>query len=162
MSFYESERWILMPIKQQPAKGIPLINILNQIQEEQGYIPQSSIAELADRYGIPESQLYGLVTFFKSFRTKPPGKHKISVCHGTSCYARGASLIYNRLVEELRLPEGDDTSPDGFCTVEKVYCVGACSRAPLMVVDGEIHGKIKSFQVPLLLQEMREQDDGNE
>jgi NADH:ubiquinone oxidoreductase subunit E len=135
-------------------KGIPLINILNRIQEEQGFISRSAIEELASAAGIPVSQLYGLVSFFKSFRTRPPGKHRISVCYGTACYARGAPLIYSRLEEELELYD-TDTSADGFFTVEKVYCVGACSRAPLIMVDDVIWGKIKSYQVPLMLQEFR-------
>lgn len=132
----------------------PLINILNQIQEEQGFIPRPAVEELAKAAGIPVSQLYGLVSFFKSFRTRPPGKHRISVCYGTACYARGAPHIYNRLVDELELYD-TDTSADGLFTVEKVYCVGACSRAPLMMVDDVIWGKLKSYQVPLMLQELR-------
>ncbi|ATW23651.1 NAD(P)H-dependent oxidoreductase subunit E [Candidatus Formimonas warabiya] len=135
-----------------------IINILNLVQEKLGYIPQSFLQELAHRSGISESQLCGLVSFFKSFRTQPTGKHRISVCYGTACYARGAPLIHDRLIGELKLDESD-TSADGFATVEQVYCIGACSRAPLLVVDHEIKGKLKSYQVPLILQELRDQDE---
>lgn len=135
-----------------------IINILNLLQEKEGFIPQPLLAELAELAGVPESQLHGLVSFFNSFRTKPVGKHKICICYGTACYARGAPLIYDRMAAELQLEEGEDTSPDGFATVEKVYCVGACSRAPVIVVDGEIRGKIKSHQVPFLIQELRKKE----
>lgn len=134
-----------------------IINILNKIQEEEGYIPQPMLKELASMSGVPESQLHGLVSFFNSFRTRPMGKHKICVCYGTACYARGAPLIYDRLVEELKL-DGTDTSPDGFVTVERVYCVGACSLAPVVVEDGQIKGKVRSHQIPFLIQEMRRKD----
>ena len=132
-----------------------LINILNQIQEEQGYVPRYRLTELAEENGVPESQLHGLVSFFNSFRSRPPGKHKVSVCYGTACYARGAPLINDRLMDELKLEDCEDTSADGFLTVDHVYCVGACSRAPLVVVDGQISGRMKSYQVPIMLEGLR-------
>lgn len=140
---------------QLPETDKQLINILNQIQEEQGYIPHSKLTQLAEQAGVPEAQLHGLMSFFNSFRSHPAGKHKLSVCYGTACYAKGASLIYNRLADELKLEEFYDTSADGFMTVEHVYCIGACSQAPLVVADGQINGKVKSFQVPILLEELR-------
>jgi NADH:ubiquinone oxidoreductase subunit E len=137
-----------------------IINILNQVQEDQGFIPQSLLTELAGLAGVPESQLHGLVSFFNYFRTRPAGKHRLSICYGTACYARGAPLIYDRLADELKL-DADGTSPDGFVTVEQVYCVGACSRAPIVIEDGQIKGKIKSHQVPFLIQEMETKHERN-
>jgi NADH:ubiquinone oxidoreductase subunit E len=141
--------------EQLPESNKQLINILNQVQEEQGYIPRSRLMELAEENGVPESQLHGLVSFFNSFRSRPAGKHKLSICYGTACYARGASLINDRLVDELKLDDCEDTSADGFLTVDHVYCVGACSLAPLIVVDGQIDGKIKSYQIPIMLENLR-------
>ncbi|MBP2653629.1 MAG: dehydrogenase conserved domain protein, nuoe and nuof [Firmicutes bacterium] len=135
-----------------------LINMLHLIQEEQGYISRNRLAELAEKAEVPVSQLQGLVSFFNSFRTYPAGKHRISVCYGTACYAKGAPLINDRLVDELKLKDNIDTSSDGLVTLEHVYCVGACSRAPLIVVDGEISGKIKSHQVPLILESLRRKE----
>lgn len=132
-----------------------LINILNQIQEEQGYIPHYRLTKLAEESGVPEAQLHGLVSFFNSFRSSPAGKHKLSICYGTACYARGAALIYDRMVDELNLEDNADTSTDGFVTVDHVFCVGACSQAPLVVLDGVINGKIKSYQVPIILEDLR-------
>jgi NADH:ubiquinone oxidoreductase subunit E len=140
-----------------PENERQIINILNRVQEKEGFVPQPLLAELADLMDVPESQLHGLVSFFNSFRTRPAGKHRISVCYGTACYAKGAPLIYDRLADELKLDD-DDTSPDGLVTVERVYCVGACSRAPVIVEDGQIKGKIKSHQVPFLIKELRKKD----
>lgn len=130
------------------------VNILHRIQAERGYIPQPYLQSLADITGIPESTQQGLISFFDSFRTRPTGKHCLSVCYGTACYARGAHLIYDRLCNDLDL-DLDGNSPDGFITVEKVFCVGACSQAPVIAQGDKINGKIKSHQVPFLIKELR-------
>lgn len=150
MSKKLEEEW-----EQLPESDKQLINTLNKIQEEQGYIPHYRLTELAKEAGVPESQLHGLVSFFNCFRSCPAGKHKLSVCYGTACYAKGAPLINDRLADELKLEDNTDTSADGFATVDHVYCVGACSQAPLVVVDGQINGKIKSFEVPIMLTNLR-------
>ncbi|UWG95401.1 NAD(P)H-dependent oxidoreductase subunit E [Dehalobacter sp. DCM] len=149
MSGYVEQLWDQLPENERQA-----MNILNKIQTEYGFIPRNLLFELAERTGIPESQLHGLVSFFKAYRTTPAGKHRIRICYGTACYARGASLIYDRFAEELKLESGD-TSADGLVTVEQVYCVGACSQAPVIIQDEEIKNRIQSYQVPLLLNDLR-------
>lgn len=149
MSEYIDQLWDQLSEKERKA-----VNFLNKIQAEKGFISRDLLIELSERIGIPESQLHGLVSFFDSFRTKPAGKHRIRICYGTACYARGASLIYDRFTEELKL-DGSDTSPDGLVTLEQVYCVGACSQAPVIIQDEEIKNKIKSYQVPLLIGDLR-------
>lgn len=130
------------------------INVLNKIQADYGFIPKELLVELAERLNIPESQLHGLISFFDSYRVRPAGKHKIRICYGTACYAKGAPLINDRLVEALNL-EGNDTSEDGLVTVEQVYCVGACSQAPIIIQDEEMKSRIKSYQVPMLIDNLR-------
>jgi NADH:ubiquinone oxidoreductase subunit E len=130
------------------------VNILNKIQEENGFIPANLLCELAEHIQIPEPHLHGLVSFFSAYRTRPAGKHRIRICYGTACYARGASLIYDRLAEELEL-NGGDTSADGLVTVEQVYCIGACSQAPVLLQNEEIKNKIKSYQIPSLIHDLR-------
>lgn len=140
-----------------PENERRILNCLNRIQAEKGFVPRDTLIELADRAGVPESQLHGLVSFFEAYRTRLPGRHLIRICCGTACYARGAPLLYDRLAEELDL-QGSDTSPDGFVTVEQVYCVGACSQAPVVIQDGAIMGRVKSYQVPLLLAALRKKE----
>lgn len=142
--------------EQWPENERRVVNILNQIQQEQGFIPGDMLKELAELAEVPEFQLHGLVSFFSSLRSRPAGEHHICVCVGTACYARGAPLIYERMIDELQLKGGEDTSADGLVTVEQVYCVGACSRAPVVLEDGQIKSKIKSYQVPFLLQELKD------
>jgi NADH:ubiquinone oxidoreductase subunit E len=133
------------------------VNILHRIQNEYGYIPRLSLTNLAAVTGIPESAQQGLISFFNSYRTRPTGKHCISVCYGTACYARGAHLIYDRLSQDLDL-DLDGNSPDGLVTVDKVFCVGACSQAPVIIEDDKLKGKVKSHQVPFLIRELRNKE----
>jgi NADH:ubiquinone oxidoreductase subunit E len=144
--------------EQLPESDRFLINELNRIQRTYGYISHEQVSKLAEKAGVPESQLHGLISFFNSFRSYRVGRHKLSVCYGTACYARGASLINDRLTDELELKNNNDTSADGFATVERVYCVGACSQAPLVVVDGQINGKLKSYQIPYMLNKLRKHE----
>ncbi len=134
----------------------PLISRLVKIQQEEGYISQVHAAELARDYHMDVGRLYTLISFFDGFRTCPPGRHKIDVCCGTACYEKGAELIYERLVDELELAPYQDTTPDGEVTVEQVYCVGACSQAPLVVIDGDVRSRMKSHQVPVVVRKLRQ------
>ncbi|SHN58128.1 NAD(P)H-dependent oxidoreductase subunit E [Desulfitobacterium chlororespirans] len=136
-----------------------LLNILNQLQEKNGYIAERDLEELAVLSGTPESVLHGLMSFFSSYRTRPLGRNHLLVCSGTACYACGADLIYNRLVSGLDLDEYG-TSPDGFITVEKVQCVGACSLAPVTITNKELEGKVKFTQITEKLASLRRCDGG--
>ncbi|MDT8903295.1 NAD(P)H-dependent oxidoreductase subunit E [Anaeroselena agilis] len=140
-----------------PENERQMINILNQIQQQKGYISREDLQELAAETGQPESVLQGLVSFFNSFRTRPLGRNHISVCYGTACYTRGADLLYDRLAGEMEL-DADGTSADGFVTIDKVQCVGACSLAPVLICNGDLEGKAKSHQMAGKLRELREED----
>ena len=136
-----------------------MINLLNQVQEKNGYISQTDLRQLAALTGQPEAKLHGLVSFFDSFRTRPLGKNHLSVCYGTACYTRGANLLYDRLANELEL-DADGTSTDGWITLDKVQCVGACSLAPVISVNGKLEGKLKAHQMPSTLQKLRDDHAG--
>ena len=140
-----------------PENERQLINILNQLQAKKGYISQEDLQNLSAETGQPEASLQGLVSFFNSLRTRPLGRNHLSVCYGTACYTRGAGLLYDRLAGELDL-DADGTTADGFITVDKVQCVGACSLAPVLVCNGALEGKVKSNQMPAKLRALREND----
>lgn len=144
-------------IQEMPEIEQQLVNILNELQDKNGYILQEDLHNLAELTGQPEAALHGMVSFFDSFRTCPLGRNHLSVCYGTACYARGANLIYDRLAADLEL-DGDGTSTDGFITLDKVQCVGACSLAPLISLNGKLEGKVKSRQMPSILKELRDSD----
>lgn len=144
-------------MQQLPENERQVINILHRMQDEKGYLAQEDLGKLAMLLNRPEAELQGLASFFEHFRTRPLGRNHLSVCYGTACYARGANLVYDRLAGALDLDEYG-TSPDGFITLDKVQCVGACSLAPVLIANGNLEGRIKSHQMPQKLKEMRETD----
>ncbi len=136
---------------------LSLLNELNKIQEERGFISRESVEELAQREGLTPSQLFGFVTFFNSFRIHPKGKIHLNVCYGTACYIRGAKLIYERLVDEFKL-DRRGISEDGLVTVETVYCVGSCSCAPVVVHEDEQIGRMNIQRTLALVHELIQQE----
>lgn len=135
-----------------------LLNILNRIQDINGYIGKKDLEELEILSGKPEAMLHALVSFFDAYRTRPPGRNRLCVCFGTACYACGADEIYDRLADGLELDEYG-TSADGFVTLEKVQCVGACSQAPVIMANSKLAGKVKADHMPAKLNELRKHDD---
>ena len=90
---------------------------------------------------IAPSKFFGVATFYSQFRHKPTGKNLLVACCGTACHVRGAEKISSSLRQELDLPEGEDTSRDGEFTLEQVACLGTCSVAPVVLVNGVVRGK---------------------
>jgi len=116
-----------------------LIPMMQDVQQEYGYLRQAELKELAGRLGVPLAQIYSVATFYASFRLMPKGDHTIQLCMGTVCFLKGAGRISEAIQQEFSLVPGG-TSPDGKFTFSPVNCVGACALAPVMVVDGEYHG----------------------
>ena len=92
---------------------------------------------------LPPSRVYGVATFYSYFTLEPPGVHTCVVCMGTACYINGATKLLDGIVEELGVSAGQTTS-DGQISVLTAHCVGACSVAPVVVIDGEVHGKLSA------------------
>ena len=117
-----------------------LIQMLNEIQEHFGYVPEEAQKELSKFLNIPMAEIYGVVTFYSRFSLVPKGKYAISVCMGTACFVKGSQKIMDRLLERLKIDVGE-TTPDGKFTIEETRCVGACGLAPVFTVNGEVYGK---------------------
>lgn len=118
-----------------------LISLLQDIQEEFGYIPEDVVSWFSKKLVIPESRFFGVATFYSQFHLQPRGKNVITACSGTACHVKGSERIIRGMRRELGLPDGENTTPDKEFTVEKVNCVGACSIAPVMIINKKIHGK---------------------
>ena len=116
-----------------------LIQMLNEIQEHFGYVPEEAQKELSKFLNIPMAEIYGVVTFYSRFSLVPKGKYAISVCMGTACFVKGSQKIMDRLLERLKIDVGE-TTPDGKFTIEETRCVGACGLAPVFTVNGEVYG----------------------
>jgi NADH-quinone oxidoreductase subunit E len=131
-------------IKKYSAQKGALIPILQGAQEGLGFLSEDTIAYIAKATGRTLAQVYGVVTFYTQFRLEPIGKHLVRICHGTACHVGGAEDIDAAVCGHLRLEEHGGTTPDMEFTVEKVVCVGACSLAPIILVDGVAHGRLDS------------------
>lgn len=119
-----------------------LITVLQEIQKDMGYIQEEVIHWFADRTNIPASKYYGVVTFYSQFHQKPRGKNIVTVCCGTVCHVKGAPRIISKVREDLKLKADQDTTRDMQFTMERVNCVGACSIAPVVLVNEKVLGKV--------------------
>ena len=117
-----------------------LIQILNEVQDKFGYIPELSQKLISDYLKIPMAEIYGVITFYSRFTLEPKGKYTISICMGTACYVKGSQKILDRLKERLNILPGQ-TTEDGMFSVDETRCVGACGLAPVFTVNGEVYGK---------------------
>ncbi|UCF05780.1 MAG: NADH-quinone oxidoreductase subunit NuoE [bacterium] len=127
-----------------------VIAILQDVQAEFGYLPQTAFHFLAERLGIPLVRLYGIATFFKAFRLTPRGRHEIKLCTGTACHVRGAELVKDAITRELGIEVGQTTDDLAF-SLEKVRCIGCCGIAPAMMVNKDVHGKVSAVTLNKVL-----------
>lgn len=128
-----------------------LIPVLQEIQDYYGYLPVEVQEIVAQGLGIPASEVYGVVTFYNFFTMVPRGRHTIKVCMGTACYVRGGKKILGRLERGLDVPVGGTTEDLRF-SLEVVRCLGACGLAPTMMVDDDVHQRLKPAKLDNVLQ----------
>jgi NADH:ubiquinone oxidoreductase subunit E len=121
--------------------GGNVISLLQETQDALGYIPREAVDYFSETLNIAPSRFYGVATFYSQFRLTPTGKNKITACCGTACHVRGAEKILNSVKRELKLTEEEDTTQDREFTVEKVACLGFCSFAPVVLINGKVFGK---------------------
>jgi NADH-quinone oxidoreductase E subunit len=128
-----------------------LIPVLQEIQDYYGYLPVEVQEIIAQGLGIPASEVYGVVTFYNFFTMVPRGRHTIKVCMGTACYVRGGKKILDRLERDLRVPVGGTTEDLRF-SLDVVRCLGACGLAPTMMVDDDVHQRLKPAKLDNVLE----------
>ncbi|MDP2645573.1 MAG: NADH-quinone oxidoreductase subunit NuoE [Desulfobacterales bacterium] len=131
-----------------------LIPLLQEIQENFGYIPPPAIEPVAKALNLFPSQVQGVITFYAGFALKPKGKYVLKVCRGTACHVKGSRSIIRLVQKELNLQEGE-TSPDYQFTLETVACLGACFLAPTMLVNRSYFGRLAPARVTSLLDQYR-------
>jgi NADH-quinone oxidoreductase subunit E len=137
-------------LKEFQPKQKDLIHALHRVQAELGYISPEAISAISRYLKISESEIYGVLTFYKAFSLKPRGKHVVTICMGTACHVRGAPRILDEFGRRLDIEAGQ-TSEDNQFTLETVNCVGACALGPIAIVDGEYHGQLKTNQIEKIL-----------
>ncbi|TFB08707.1 NAD(P)H-dependent oxidoreductase subunit E [Candidatus Atribacteria bacterium MT.SAG.1] len=137
-------------------KGEPggLIPLLEEAQALLGYLPITVQKQISNKTNIPLSRIYGIVTFYLFFTMTPRGKHTVQVCLGASCYVRRGKKIAEIIEGEFGVKSGETTA-DRLFTYETVRCLGACGLAPVMVVDGEVYGRVKPSKVKEILEQYK-------
>ncbi|MBK8616773.1 MAG: NAD(P)H-dependent oxidoreductase subunit E [Anaerolineales bacterium] len=128
--------------------------VLNEVQGKIGHVSTPMQAYIARKLKIPMGQVHGVVTFYSFFQTQPRGKHTIKFCLGTACYVAGVSQLIEKAKQSLNIDMGQTTA-DGQITLEECRCVGACSQAPVVVVDEEIHGHLRPNKFPQILKKVQ-------
>jgi len=128
------------------------IPILQALQNHYRYLPPEALQRVGALTGISAAALTGVSTFYAQFRHKPMGRHHVKVCNGTACHIQGAERVHEAMAEHLGLAEGADTDAAGVFTLEKVFCVGCCTLAPVVQIDGESHARLSRETAPDLLE----------
>ena len=136
--------------------GDNIITILQQIQHEFGYVPEECVHWFAKKTDIPSSKFYGVITFYSQFHLSPRGKNIVTVCSGTVCHVKGAPRIITKIQDDLKLKDGQDTTRDNLFTLERVNCVGACSIAPVVLINEKVLGKVTPASMVKSLKEFKE------
>ena len=135
-------------------KGRPggLIPLLEEAQELLGFLPAPVQRRVGRVLNIPLSHIYGVITFYSFFTRHPRGKHVVRVCLGTACYVRGGKKIAEKVEKLFGIKEGE-TTPDRMFTYETVRCLGACGLGPVVVVDDDVHGRVKPNKLKDILEQ---------
>ncbi len=143
-------------IEEWKSKPGNLIMVLHQVQETYGYIPRNIAIEISERLNVPLAKIYGVVTFYNFFKLEKAGKYKIQVCLGTACYIRGGDDLMKELEKVLGIGL-NSTTPDGLFSIEAVRCLGCCGLAPVIVVNGNVHGRLTTKDIAGIVENYRKQ-----
>ncbi len=143
--------------KNKDLNGATMV-VLNELQGKIGFISRPMQVYVAQRLGVPVSQVHGVVSFYSFFTTTPRGKHTIKFCLGTACYVGGMPQIIEKAKQVLGIDPGQ-TTEDGEITLELCRCVGACSQAPVIVIDEDMHGRVRPNKFPQLIKDIQKSQD---
>lgn len=132
-----------------------LITMLQKIQGIYGYLPKMALNYLSESTDLKEAQIYGVATFYTQFRFAPVGKYLIMLCQGTACYVNGSAVIEKTINEYLKISEGETTEDELF-TLNNVACLGCCSLAPVMMVNGETYANLTAEKTVQILKQLKE------
>ncbi|MBM3155790.1 MAG: NAD(P)H-dependent oxidoreductase subunit E [Chloroflexi bacterium] len=133
-----------------------LIEVLQDIQENYGYISKEAMKAAADSLGVPLMEVYRVASFYKAFKLKPCGKNHLIMCMGTACHVRGARLLLEQAVSQFGVNPGEVT-PDGLFSVEHVNCLGTCALGPIIRENGSYHHHMTPGKLRKLIESLRRQ-----
>lgn len=129
-----------------------LIKALQAVQNQEGFVSDQSIATVAKYFSIPDAEVEGVLSFYAQFRRSKPGKFRIAVCDGTACHIKGSPLILDWISTEIGIKSGE-TDEKGLFSLETVACLGCCSLAPVMSINGKVYGNLDRKSTVKILKE---------
>lgn len=136
-----------------------LIEVLQDIQEYYGYIPEEAMRQISQSLGVPLIEVYRVASFYKAFKLKPGGKNVITMCMGTACHVRGANLLADHVAGHLKVEPGEVTE-DGLFSVEHVNCLGACALGPIVSQNDSSHHHMTPSKLRKLIDKLRSKERG--
>jgi iron-hydrogenase subunit gamma len=136
------------------GKRDSLIPILQEEQQRAGYLSRESIVLIGEHLGMSVSKIYGVASFYNQFKFHSPGKFHIQICRGTACHVKGSYNLLDNLQRELKI-KPDETTKDCLFSLEVVACVGVCSLAPVIVMNGEFYANMDTKKVNELINECK-------
>ena len=145
---------VSMVVKKWKDKRGSLIMALHDLQSRYGYVPRDAALAMAKGLGVPLARIYEVITFYNYFKLEAPGKFIISVCTGTACHIKGASVILAGIEKELNVKEGESTT-DREYHLQGVRCLGCCGLAPLVSVNGKVYGKLKTDDAAVVIEKIK-------
>jgi len=142
-------------LREQDKKRGILIHTLQEIQKDNGYLPEDALRNLSRKLSLSLAEIYSVASFYKQFHFKPRGRKVVRVCMGTACYVRGATKVLNTLEEVFNIKAGETTA-DLAMTLETVGCIGCCGLAPVSTINDEVVGEISSKKLNKLIKTIQE------
>ncbi len=134
-----------------------IISLLQETQDAFGYIPEDAVYFFSKELDIPASRFFGVATFYAQFYLKPRGKNIITACCGTACHVKGAEKLINSAKRGLNLTDENNTTDDKKFTLEQVACVGACSIAPVVIINKKVYGKMTTDKLTKEIKTLRQE-----
>ncbi len=147
-------RQALSIINRENIKKGSLITVLQQVQEEYGYLSKEALLLISRRMSIPVAKVMGAASFYSQFRFEERGRVTVKVCQGTACHISGASKLLDVLEENLGIGRGE-TTEDKLFTLETVACLGCCSLAPVMMINETTYGRLTTNKVKRIIDDYR-------
>lgn len=140
-----------------PFEALPggLLPALHAVQEDLGYIPETSVPQIAHAFNMSRAEVHGVISFYHDYRTEPGGSHRVQICRAEACQARGARALEAHACESLGVTMGD-TSADGMISLDAVYCLGNCACGPSVRIGDEVYARVDSTRFDELLADLKD------
>ncbi len=144
-------------LKGRSSQPHQLIEVLHEVQESYGYIPEEAMREISRVLGVPLIEVYRVASFYTAFKLKPSGKYVITICNGTACHVRGAKLLLDQAVSQLGIKH-DEVTEDGLFSIEHVNCLGACALGPIVSENGSYHQNMTPAKLQKFIHSLRSKE----